>query len=390
MITLNHYKSNMRQEHKHIDKILPFGELMRGFANQTYISKSDLKNFLRNRGVFFNHSNKETLVPCISTLLLSPTEFDILRDYQNTREDNTKKNTSRISWNSDKPISEAISGFEIKDLIPTDGVNFWLSSEPIISIAEKNKDKVTIEYEIERNDLNKSWYESTNIFKGKIEIEKIASDELRITKTYTSSESNFVGDNLQKSLVNHFKTNNFIQKDTKLNKILFSDFSNEDRIVFFYRLSTNTESRHFEFKDIINMEFKPDNSTILPTEIDWMINKSELKLKGKQIHDTFFIKDKKYHKNLQFWEMESSFKFQHGNHEGNCNVILSFKDFENKEANAEFEITISNFSLINGSDYTSKHKSQVKNLLLDSFEERKDETYRNFIEYIENKKNTNA
>ena len=380
----------MKQEHKHIDKILPFGELMRGFANQTYISKSDLKNFLRNRGVFFNNSNKETLVPCISTLLLSPSEFDILRDYQNTREDNTKKNTSRISWNSDKPISEAISDFEIKDLIPTDGVNFWLSSEPIISIAEKNKDKVTIEYEIERNDLNKSWYESTNIFKGKIEIEKIASDELRITKTYTSSESNFVGDNLQKSLVNHFKTNNFIQKDNKLNKILFSDFSNEDRIVFFYRLSSNTESRYFEFKDIINMEFKPDNSTILPTEIDWMINKSELKLKGKQIHDTFFIKDNKYHKNLQFWEMESSFKFQHGNHEGNCNVILSFKDFENKGANAEFEITISNFSLINGSDYTSKHKSQVKNLLLDSFEERKDETYRNFIEYLENKKKASA
>lgn len=380
----------MKQEHKHIDKILPFGELMRGFANQSYISKSDLKNFLRNRGVFFNLSNKENLVPCISTVLLSPSEFDVLREFQNTREDNTKKNTSRISWNSEKPISEAISDFEIKDLIPEYGVNFWLSSQPIISIAESNNEKVTIEYEIERNDLNKSWYESTNTFKGKIELEKIASDELRITKTYTSSESNFVGDNLQKSLVSHFKTNDFIKKETKLNKILFSDFNNEDRIVFFYRLSTNSDNRHFEFQDIINMEFKPDNSIILPSEIDWMINKSELKFKGKQIHDTFFIKDKKYHKNLQFWEMESSFKFRHGVHEGNCNVVLSFKDFEKKGANAEFEIKISNFSLINGSEYTVKLKNQVKNLLLDSFEETKDMTYKNFIEYLKKKENAST
>lgn len=376
----------MKQEHEHIDKILPFGELMRGFANQTYISKSDLKTFLRNRGIFFNDSNKETLIPCISTLLLSPSEFDILREFQNTREDNTKKNTSRISWNSVKPVSEAISDFKIIDLIPKEGVNFWLSSEPVITISDKNKDKVTIEYEIVRNDLNKSWYESTNIFKGKIEIEKIASDELRIIKTYTSSESNLVGDYLQKSLVKHFKEKHFVQKDKELNKILFSDFNNEDRIVFFYRLSTNNESNYFEFKDIINMEFRADDSVSLPKEINWMIRKSELKFKGQQVHDTFFIKDKKYREYLQFWEMESSFKFKYRNHEGNCNVIFSFRDFIKKGGNSEFEITISNFSLVNGSEYTSKQKSTVKNILLDLFEERKDTTYRNFIQYIINKK----
>lgn len=66
----------MKTQHKDIDKFLPYGELIRGFANQSYLSKSDLKKSLRKRGIFFTNSEKETLVPCISTLLLSPAEFD--------------------------------------------------------------------------------------------------------------------------------------------------------------------------------------------------------------------------------------------------------------------------------------------------------------------------
>ncbi|WP_295840878.1 hypothetical protein [uncultured Apibacter sp.] len=376
----------MKQEHQHIDKILPFGELIRGFANQSYISKTDLKNFLRIRGIYFNNSEKENLVPCLSTLLLSPSEFDILRDYQNTREDNTKKNTSRLEWNTNKTISETLDNFSFENLIPNEGVNFWFNSEPQISILDNNPNKILINYEIERNDLNKSWYESTNIFKGKIEIEKVSENEIKITKSYTSSESNLVGDNLQKSLLIHFKNNNFVQKDKELIKILFGDFSNEDRIVFFYRLSSNMSSDYFEFKDIINTEFRPDPSISLPDEIDWMNNKSELKLKGNQIHNTFFIRKKKYHKNLQFWEIESSFDFEYSNYKGSCNVIFSFQDFLNSEDKSEFEIAISNFSLHDSTDYTPKEKTEIKNKILDLFEQKKDETYKNFIEYLKGEK----
>jgi len=382
---LNLYNYSMKQEHQDIDKILPFGELLRGFANQNYISKADLKKFLRNRGIFFNQTEKENLVPCVATLLLSPSEFDVLREYQNTKEDNTKKNTSRIEWSSEKSVFEAFENFDFNELIPDEGVNFWFSKEPIVTIQDNNKDKVVIEYEIERNDLNKSWYESTNVFTGKVEIEKISDDEIRIIKSYTSSESNSVGENLQKSCVQHFKKNNYVDKNKELMKILFGDFGNEDRIVFFYRLSSNMESSHFEFNDIINMEFKPDNSISLPKEIEWMNNKTQLKLKGKLIHDTFFIKEKQFHKNLQFWEMESSFNFKFGGYDGNCNVVFSFRDYLTKSEKAEFEINISNFNVNNSAELTVKQKSELKNKLLDLFEKRKDETYRNFIEYLKNK-----
>lgn len=375
----------MKIQHQDIDKFLPFGELIRGFANQPYLSKSDLKRFLRKRGIFFTNADKEALVPCISTLLLSPSEFDDLRVCQNTREDNIKKNTSRLEWSSQKPIIETLSEFSFANIIPNDSANFWFRAEPNIYILDKNPNLVAIDFEIERQDLNKSWYESKNIFKGRLVIEKIDDHEIKLIKSYTSSESNFVAENLQREIVQHFKANRIVQENKELKKILFGDFTNEDRIVFFYRLSSNMESIYFKFKDIINMEFKPDEKTSLPQPIEWMRNKSALKLKGNQIHDTFFIKEKAYHPNLQFWEMESSFDFTYQQHKGSCNVVFSFRDFPTKGSNAEFEINISNFSLFNGNEYSGKDKAQIKNSLLDLFESRKDETYRKFIKYLESK-----
>lgn len=375
----------MKHEHKDANKILPYGELLRGLANQGYLVKSDLKRFLRNRGIFFNSSDKENLVPCIATLLLSPLEFDELREYQNTKEDNFKKNTSRLKWNSESTIFDAVKNLSFNDVIPKEGYNFYLVKEPNFVIDPKKKDKVRIEYELERNDFNKSFYESTNRFRGEIEIEKISNDEIKVTKSYTSSESNFVGDSLIRITEKHFKENNFVSRNVTLKKILFSDFSNEDRIVFFYRLSSNTNSIYFTFKDIVNMEFRPDNNEKLPDEIDWMNNKSELKLKGKSIHNTFFIREQKYHKNLQFWEMESSYSFNFEGYEGNCNVVFSFRDYLNKADNAEFEINISNFSLIDGSEFSSRDKLIIKNKLLRLFEKNKDVVYTNFLKYLEEK-----
>jgi len=371
----------MKQEHKDANKILPYGELLRGLANQGYLVKSDLKKFLRNRGIFFNTTEKEKLVPCVACLLLSPIEFDELREYQNTKEDNFKKNTSRLNWSSEYNIFDAIKNIKFEKIIPNEGYNFYLVKEPNIIFSPKEKDKVKIEYELERNDFNKSFYESTNRFRGEIEIEKISENEIKITKSYTSSESNFVGDSLIRIAENHFKENNHVSRNVTLKKILFSDFDNEERIVFFYRLSSNMDSTYFTFKDIVNMEFRPDNDEKLPEEIEWMKNKSELKLKGKSIHDTFFIKDKKYHKNLQFWEMESSYSFKFEIYEGNCNVVFSFKDYLNKNDKAEFEINISNFSLVNGSEYINRDKIIIKNKLLKLFEKNKDLVYTNFLKY---------
>ena len=64
----------MNIEHKDIDKFIPFGEALRGFANQKFISAYELQTILKERGVFVLNADKDYLVPILQTLMLSPSE----------------------------------------------------------------------------------------------------------------------------------------------------------------------------------------------------------------------------------------------------------------------------------------------------------------------------
>lgn len=77
----------MNTEHKDIRKIIPFGEYLRGFVNQKYITKAELSGILKERGIFVLNSEKEFTVPLLQTLLLSPSEFDKISEKFSTSED---------------------------------------------------------------------------------------------------------------------------------------------------------------------------------------------------------------------------------------------------------------------------------------------------------------
>ena len=50
----------MNAPHKDIDKIIPFGEFLRGFINQRYITATDIARILRERGIFVFNQDKIT------------------------------------------------------------------------------------------------------------------------------------------------------------------------------------------------------------------------------------------------------------------------------------------------------------------------------------------
>lgn len=59
----------MNTLHKDINKIIPFGEFLRGFINQRYITVSDLSRVLRERGILclimkrhYGSCNAESLI----------------------------------------------------------------------------------------------------------------------------------------------------------------------------------------------------------------------------------------------------------------------------------------------------------------------------------------
>lgn len=49
----------MNAPHKDIDKIIPFGEFLRGFINQRYITATDIARILRERGIFVFNQDKD-------------------------------------------------------------------------------------------------------------------------------------------------------------------------------------------------------------------------------------------------------------------------------------------------------------------------------------------
>jgi hypothetical protein len=81
-----------------VERFLPFGEMLRTFVQQPFLSKADLSKLLRDRGVFINPDQKENTIPWLTSLLLSPDEFDRLREAQSSREDNQKTITQLIDW----------------------------------------------------------------------------------------------------------------------------------------------------------------------------------------------------------------------------------------------------------------------------------------------------
>lgn len=368
----------MKKVHENIDQMLPYGELLRGFATQSSISKGELKKVLRGRGIFFKNNEKEEMVPCLSTIMLSPSEFETLKECQNNREDNPKKSSSRLLIETNFSFVDFVPNIEeLQTVVSTQFTNYQLTKVPEIIIDGNSSNKMTIGFEIERFDWNKSWYETKNIFTGSLTVEKVSDNELSITKSYTSDESEEVANKFQNFFVQHLKTSGIVNPESELKRILFKDFTNQQRIAFFWRLTSQMEGIYFEFVDIEDMEFRPDESQTLPEKIDWMAKKRELILKGTEIHNTFFIKEVAYYPYLQFWGIDAKFKFNVGNEKGVCIVNFLFKDFLQKEADAEFEINISSLSSENNL-LNQKQKNDLKKKLLDLFEKRKNDIYQSF------------
>ena len=88
----------MNVEHKDIDKFIPYGEMLRGYANQNIISNAEIHRILKERGIFTLNQEKEYTVPILQTLLLSPKEFEEVRNSFSKKEDNEKAFSREINW----------------------------------------------------------------------------------------------------------------------------------------------------------------------------------------------------------------------------------------------------------------------------------------------------
>ncbi|NJO92620.1 MAG: hypothetical protein HC831_29395 [Chloroflexia bacterium] len=232
------------------------------------------------------------MIPTLISLLLSPKEFDILRDSFNTREDKPKRLSSTIEWNNTKTLLQALpKDLNLSQLIEKHS-NVKVLGVPKFVPLSNNANNLICDFEIERNDINKCWYEQTNKFKASIVLNKTSDNQVSLKITHTAIETKMLAEIVSKKVIQSYKEQKCIEPDKELDKIIFNDFSNEDRIVFFNRLSNRCTSFIFEFNDIVDIEFKPDDNEELPKDIDWLKKKKEVIMKGADLHNTIFFRRK--------------------------------------------------------------------------------------------------
>ena len=141
----------MNKEPRDIDQILPHGEMLRGFMEQSFVSKSDLKDLLRSRGVFTCNSDKQDSIPILMSTVLSPIEFDHLRECQNQKEDNPKIVTQTIEWDADKNLLESLPDhFNLNSMLDLEFSNFKVNGSPNFIPVNGNQDHLKMDFNIER------------------------------------------------------------------------------------------------------------------------------------------------------------------------------------------------------------------------------------------------
>ncbi len=373
----------MNTEHKDIRKIIPFGEYLRGFVNQKYITSSELNTILKERGIFVLNTEKEYTVPLLQTLLFSPSEFDKIREAFSTREDNRKVNSSDINWVKNANIfvpalmSVDVSDF-LKKNLPTCTLEQPIKFTPVEGSSNNH---LKASFTIKRNDRNKSWYEQTNKFDATIEIIKDDKGKGRIIISHTATETKELAEFIVKQQIKKYKNKNIVAQKEKPRKILFEDFSNEERFVFFFRLTSHLDSEYFTCNSIKDLSIKPENED-LPEKIKWMEELNRILLSGKSLGKKEFIKNDVYHKHLIIWDIESVYSFGFRGYKGVFTINFGFSDYLKKGGKAEFELNISSFKTEKALDTRAKRK--LKYQLLSEMDKKKSSVYNDFLEYRSN------
>ena len=310
--------------------MLPHGEMLRGFLEQPFLQKSDLKEVLRARGVFTCNTEKSDSIPVLMMTTLSPSEFDCLCESQNSREDNLKKITQTIAWDSDKPLIDALpDNFNINRIIDNEYANYKVVDATDFVPVNGDTNHFRLNFSVERQNLSKNWSSTKSHFPGAIEIKRVIDkDEVKLIFTHTSNETKEVATKATAQLVNKFKENGFIAKDQEIQKIAFDRFTNASRIEFFLELSVETTSNHLVFEEIVDMELSPDHDQNLPENMQWMTNRiNDLKLNGQSLHKTFFVNEKSSHEFIFLYRVDARYSFDVSGAKGSCVLTMHFPEY---------------------------------------------------------------
>jgi hypothetical protein len=367
----------MEKINDNINRFLPYGESLRAILQHPSIKDTERKRLLRMKGVFVNNSDEESTFPILTTSLLSPFEFEFLKEKLRAKEDREKIITRTLEWKSNETLIAAIpNNFNIQEIIKTTFPKYKVIGNPNFKMIESNSNKISLDFKCETANYSKAWYRGKSEFRGQVTFEKVTTkdNKVQLQIVHTSPETKDISEKVAKNLEKHFKDKNFMNPQEEIQRILFKDFTNEERIEFF--LSMTESNDVFDFTKATFLDIGPDLNENLPEDINWLelAKVRELSINGEVLHNIQFLKDKTLHKFMELCEMEIIYNFSIPSAEGNCRIRFGFSNyFKKRIGNIEF---VSDINKINPkAECATVPQASIRNQLLKEFEKFKTKKY---------------
>lgn len=361
--------------------IVPTNDYLRQIIGNSYITEANLKKILRQRGVFTSSSSKKIIAPIIIKTGISPNEYNQLADSYKSSENQLKSKNRSIAWQSKDSLIDSIpANFDYSSLLEDDFGTCNLVSQPYFVTIDNNPNCIALDFEIERKDLTKNLGENITHHSGRLELKKDDQEmQVSININHTSKETLKFINILTKNTIEHFKSEGRIDKDAEIINIRFYDFNNKNRILFLLQLSQKVLYTDLTFKDTKNVQICPDDDiSNPPDDIKWMRDKIEnLKLSGRELHNTFFIKEKNYFDYILMFGITCSYYFEGDDFTANCEVEYEFSSKKDLSDGSELTLNI-NVTDIKTNDNKNISKSKASKLILDSLEKYKLESYKEY------------
>jgi len=360
-----------------INKFLPYGESLRQILLHPSIKDADIKQLLKLKGVFVENIADESTFPLLITNLLSPSEFNFLKEKIKSREDREKIITRIFDWDSNVNLISAIpDNFNIQEIVKSNYPRYKIVGSPNFAQEGDDPNKIFLEFKCETENYSKDWYRAKNEFKGTVSFEKIKdlNNKVQLQIVHTSSETTDVANKVVNNLEDYFKSNRYMNSNNEIEKIIFSDFTNDQRIKFF--LSFTKGNDVFSFVKSSFIDISHDSTKNLPKGIDWMelAKVRELNIDGDGLDKLIFFTDKTLHQYMELCEMEIIYNFSVLGVEGECRVRFGFHGyFKKKISNTEFVIDIP--KITPKENYLGITESTLRINLLKEFEKLKSEKY---------------
>lgn len=348
-----------------INSVIPSGNDLRVLLNSDHISYGEIHKLLQEKGIYIWDSDKSVTVPLLCSTLLLPDEFTRLIEASITRESKPKNKKSSVELvNSSKDWTDCIRDLIIDDtVLPNKGIDIIkFDSSPFIEVENSNSVKIT--YSITNKKYNEDWIKSELKFNAEIRITNNKGKlQLDFYSTHTSKETDSINRNIIKVITQTLYKDDCIQRD-ELNQICFKSFNNQERVIFFKRLTSGLK-RKFSNGDVDNIEITFDQSiqNIADNpQITWMKKAvKKLKIDGERLHEIFLISDNSYYEHYYIQKMDIEYPFKIGTNNGKCKICFFFSAPTKKEEDyLKSELT---FSFIKASFETDPNKDAKKEVI---------------------------